>query len=63
MWDDCQYEETRRIQYDGGAVFVPVCEVCSRFVKANESIKVNEGIQYEVQVICEDFKRHQEGEL
>ena len=28
--------------YDGGATFVPVCENCKRFVKADDSIFTNE---------------------
>jgi len=37
MIDD--YEETQRISYGpNGAMFVPVCEKCSRFVKANPEI-------------------------
>lgn len=39
---DFPYENTRRIQYDGGATFVPVCEACGRFVKADEVVKTNE---------------------
>lgn len=39
-----EYVEVRRIAYDcgdegGQAVFVPVCEKCSRFVKANKTIQ------------------------
>lgn len=37
-----EYENTRRIEYDGGAVFVPVCENCGRFVKAHASVKVSD---------------------
>ncbi len=32
------YENTRRIVYAGGATFVPVCERCGRFVKADPVI-------------------------
>ena len=35
------YESVRRVCFDGGATFVPVCEVCGRFVKADENITVN----------------------
>lgn len=39
-----EYENIRRIAYDcweeGKAVFVPVCEKCGRFVKADETIHV-----------------------
>lgn len=37
-----EYENMRRIEYDGGAVFIPVCERCGRFVKANETVLVSE---------------------
>ena len=33
--------EGRRISYDNGATFVPVCEICRRFVKADDKIWVN----------------------
>lgn len=39
-----EYEETRRICYEGGAQFVPVCEQCGRFVKADETIRCNDAI-------------------
>lgn len=41
---DYQYEETRRVTYEGGACFVPVCEKCHRYVKADETIRTNEVI-------------------
>lgn len=37
-----EFEGARRIEYEDGAVFVPVCEACCRFVKADETIKSNE---------------------
>ena len=37
-----EYESMRRIIYDGGATFVPVCVTCGRFVKADETVQVNE---------------------
>jgi hypothetical protein len=40
-----EYENIRRIvyEYDGErAVFIPVCEKCGRFVKADKSILANE---------------------
>lgn len=38
-----EYEGTRRITYgEDGPVFVPVCGKCGRFVKADETILVNE---------------------
>ena len=36
-----EYENMRRIQYGEGATFVPVCEKCGRFVKADKSIFIN----------------------
>lgn len=45
MLYDYDYENTRRVSYDcddeGIAVFVPVCEKCGRFVKADPTIKTN----------------------
>lgn len=37
----CYYEGTRRQCYDGGATFVPVCQKCGRYVKADETITTN----------------------
>lgn len=39
---ECYHENTRRISYDGGAVFVPVCEECGRFVKADDTVMISE---------------------
>ena len=39
---DGDYEGTKRIQYEGGATFVPVCSVCSRFVEADVVVAVND---------------------
>ena len=33
-----EYENVRRVSYDGGAVFVPVCVRCGRFVKPDDKI-------------------------
>ena len=33
-----EYESFRRVTYDDGATFVPVCPECGRFVKADEII-------------------------
>lgn len=38
---DYEYEGVRRVVYEGGATFVPVCR-CGRFVKADEVIGVHE---------------------
>ena len=37
-----EYENMRRIQYEGGAMFVRVCENCARFVKADDTVSVND---------------------
>ena len=37
-----EYENMRRISYEGGALFVPVCTKCGRFVKADKTIFTNE---------------------
>lgn len=37
------YENTRRVMYLGGATFVPVCEKCGRYVKADDIIRASEG--------------------
>lgn len=42
MRDFCTYPETRRVQYEGGAIFVPVCMTCHRYVKPDETIRTNE---------------------
>lgn len=39
---DCFYENMRRISYEGGAVFVPVCQTCGRFVRADKTVLVND---------------------
>lgn len=41
---DGDYENVRRIEYEEGATFVPVCEKCGRFVKADNSVWISEGI-------------------
>jgi len=37
-----EYEGVRRVTYDGGGTFVPVCAKCGRFVKPDETIQVND---------------------
>lgn len=38
-----EYENVRRIVYGSeGASFIPVCEKCGRFVKANKMVRYNE---------------------
>lgn len=53
------YENTRRVCYEGGAVFVPVCEKCGRFVKADKKIKVNDlsGLKDEPNATCKKCGR------
>jgi hypothetical protein len=36
-----EYENTKRVTYKGGMVFVPVCPTCGRFVKADKRVTVN----------------------
>lgn len=38
-----EYENTKRLVYgDEGATFIPVCEKCGRFIKADKIIYVND---------------------
>lgn len=37
-----EYEGVRRVVYEGGATFVPVCCGCGRFVKVDGTVKVSE---------------------
>lgn len=52
MYSD--YENTRRITYEGGALFVPVCIKCGRYVTPHKSIKVNDstGLKDEPNAKC-----------
>ena len=53
----------RRIAYDCGegvqAIFIPVCEKCGRFIKADKTIKVNEssGLKDEPNATCKKCGR------
>lgn len=38
-----EYENMKRIQYESGATFIPVCETCRQFVKPDKVIRVSEG--------------------
>ena len=38
----CEYENVRRILYDGGACFVPTCMKCHQFVHADKHVRVSE---------------------
>ena len=35
---DYKYKGMRRIMYDAGETFIPLCEKCGRFVKADKTI-------------------------
>lgn len=37
-----EYENTRRETYGNGATFVPVCECCHRYVKADDVVYCND---------------------
>lgn len=39
---DCTYEGARRVVYEHGATFVPVCMNCHRFVKPDEVVYVGD---------------------
>jgi hypothetical protein len=41
-----EYESIRRVVYgdDERATFVPVCSICGRFVRADDSIQMNDEI-------------------
>lgn len=49
-----EYENVRRVSYDGGACFIPVCEKCGRFVRENATITVSEegGLSDEPNAMC-----------
>lgn len=38
---DYEYINTKRVSYEGGATFVPVCMKCGRYVKADKEIRTN----------------------
>ena len=38
-----EYENTRRVAYNNGATFIPVCIKCGRYVKADDTIRYSEG--------------------
>lgn len=53
-----EYEGTRRVVYNCGAVFVPVCEKCGRFVKADATIRVSDsGLAPEPNATCKKCGR------
>ena len=48
------YENIRRVVYGEGAYFIPVCEICNRFVKPDESVRINDskGLADEPNATC-----------
>ncbi len=52
------YENTRRIVYQEGATFIPVCETCYRYVKPDESVLINDtGLSKECNATCKKCGR------
>lgn len=51
---DYAYAGVRRVTYDGGATFVPICPRCGRFVKADDTICCNDvtGLQSGPNATC-----------
>lgn len=35
------YENVRRVVYESGATFIPICKKCGQFVKKDETIQIN----------------------
>jgi hypothetical protein len=54
MINEFSYENMKRKVYEEGATFIPVCEKCGRFVKADDFILVNEmqGLSKEPNATC-----------
>ena len=54
-----EYEGVKRVVYDGGATFVPVCEKCGRFVKADKAIEVSDisGLKKQPNATCKKCGR------
>lgn len=54
-----EYEGVLRRVYEGGATFVPVCQKCGRFVKADEIIFENEitGLKNQPNATCKKCGR------
>jgi len=48
------YPDTRRVVYSCGALFVPVCEKCGRYVKADNIIRYTDwaGLADEPNATC-----------
>ena len=49
-----EYADARRVSYESGATFVPVCQKCGRFVAPDSTVKVNEerGLADEPNATC-----------
>ena len=50
-----EYEGVRRISYgEDGATFIPVCEKCGRFVKADATVQISEsaGLKKQPNATC-----------
>jgi ribosomal protein L32 len=48
-----EYENLRRVVYESGAVFIPVCPKCGRFVKADNIILINDiGLKKQPNATC-----------
>ncbi len=41
MYSYSKYENTRRVTYENGATFIPVCVKCHRYVRAFAFIMMN----------------------
>ncbi len=56
-----EYENTRRVIYDGGATFVPVCVRCGRYVKLDHLIEANDvvGLKDQPNATCSKCGRTQ----
>lgn len=56
---DWDYPEGPYIEFDGGAMFIRVCENCGRFVKADSKIFVSEaeGLSKRTNATCKKCGR------
>lgn len=54
-----EYENLRRVCYESGPIFIPVCEKCGRFVKSDETILINEeeGLKNQPNATCKKCGR------
>lgn len=58
-FSDYTYENTRRVVYgEDNATFIPVCEKCGRYVKADPAIFVNDyGLKGQPNATCKKCGR------